>query len=148
MKHWTTETTGRVVFLRLDKGEDLLEGIQAALREHQLRDGMVISGIATVSHCRLHQVQGTDYPAVDKILELDGPLEVMNISGISADGALHLHATVADQNGRAYGGHVEPGCTVLYLAEIAVLEAPDAKMTRERSEHGIFQLVGGDGNIS
>lgn len=49
-------------------------------------------------------------------VSLDGPLEVLFCVGNVGlkDGLpfVHAHMTLADTNGRSYGGHLMPGCTV------------------------------------
>ncbi len=134
MQHWSGGSFGRTVFVRLDNGDDFLESLQQVLQESNIRFGVVVSGIATFKRCRLHQVQHTDYPPQESILELNEALEVMNVDGIIADGQLHIHCTVATRDGKTYGGHVEPGCTVLYLAEVCIAEVNDVKMSRRADE--------------
>jgi predicted DNA-binding protein with PD1-like motif len=141
MMIWTAEGWRRIVVMRLDPGEDFLNALRAGLAHYDVRDGVVLSCVATWAPCRLHQVQDTGYPAKERILELPGPVEVMNVSGAVAGGEPHLHATVADREGRAYGGHVEPGTAVLYLAEVVVGELSGNRMVRVRDARGIAQLT-------
>jgi len=140
MQSWEARSAGRVVFLRLDRGDDLLDALAQALARHGVRDGVVLSTVATFERCRLHQAQGTGFPIEEEILELAGPVEVMQASGVVASGQPHIHATVADRRGHAYGGHLEPGSTVLYLAEVAILETVGTAMARRPSPDGVQQL--------
>ena len=142
MQSWEAPAAGRVVFIRMDRGDDFLDTLQERLRHHGVRHGVVMSVVATLERCVLHQAQGTGMPIQEKQLVLDGPVEVMQISGIVADGTPHLHASVADRDGRAYGGHLDPGSRVLYLAEVSILETPAAQMARRAVGGGLVQLVG------
>ena len=142
MQHWVGAGFGRTLFVRLDNGDDFLSGLQAALDAAHIRFGVVVSGIATFERCRLHQVLHTGYPPTEGFLELREPLEVTSVDGIIAEGQPHLHCTVATKEGNALGGHIEPGCIVLYLAEICVVEAMGVRMARRRDqEHQVSLLT-------
>ena len=51
------------------------------------------------------------------------------MSGVIADYHVHCHLTLCDRR-RAFGGHLEEGCRVLSLAEIALLKLGRLKMKR------------------
>ena len=140
MRDWIVPATGRVVLVSLARGDDFLQSIQAALAHSGVRSGVVLSAVATLAHCRLHQVQSADDVEDQRILELDGPLELTSASGVVANGEAHLHATVADRAGHAYGGHLEPDCPVLFLAEVSVLAVDAPGMARTRGADGIARL--------
>jgi len=54
----------------------------------------------------------------------DKPLELAHIGGVIANGEPHLHIIVSDSE-KAYAGHLEEDCRVLYLAEIVIIEIKD-----------------------
>lgn len=66
-------------------------------------------------------------------------MELASIDGIIADGVPHLHTVVSDHE-KAYAGHLEPGCRVLYLAEIVIMELEGDALTRIKNEKGINEL--------
>ncbi len=134
MQYWSGAGLGRTIFVRMDNGDDFLDSLQTALDAEGIRFGFVASGIATFKQCRLHQVLHCDYPPSEGFLELTEPLEVMSVDGLIAAGKPHLHCTIATKDGKAYGGHIEPGCIVLYLAEVCVVEATGVQMDRRRDE--------------
>jgi hypothetical protein len=70
----------------------------------------------------------------------DKPLEVSSIDGLIAGGVPHLHMVVSDHE-KAYSGHLEEGCRVLYLAEVVIAELEAAGLHRVRDEKGINMLV-------
>ena len=45
---------------------------------------------------------------------------------------------------RVYTGHMEPGCEVQYLAELAILELPELPLIRKSDEFGISYLTFSD----
>lgn len=141
MENFTAKLSGKVVVLRLDPGDRLLESIQAAIQKEGIKDGYIASAIGTLDHCVMHMVMTTGYPAVEYFARWeDKPLELSSIDGIIADGFPHLHMVVAD-NEHAYAGHLEPGCRVLYLAEIVIVELDQANLKRVRNERGINELA-------
>lgn len=120
-----------VFALRLDYGEDLYEGIQAFLRKNEIRNGIVMSGIATLSKARIHVVATTGFPSENVFQEFEGPIEICGVHGLIADYEPHLHMTFSIYGEeRTYVAHMEPGCTVLYLAELAIAKLSGMEMTR------------------
>ena len=57
-----------------------------------------------------------------------------------AGGVPHLHMVVSDHE-KAYSGHLEKGCRVLYLAEVVIIELDGAQLHRVRNVKGILKLV-------
>jgi predicted DNA-binding protein with PD1-like motif len=77
-------------------------------------------------------------------VDLEGPLEILScIGNISLkDGIpfVHAHMTLADAKGRAYGGHVMPGCIVGATFEVTVL-AYKFELTRKLDPHTQLHLL-------
>jgi uncharacterized protein len=141
MESFETRTTGRVFALRLDPGDYLLESINAFIQHKGIQEAYIASAIGTLDYCVLHMVMTTGYPPVEHFEHWeDKPLEVSAISGIIASGTPHLHMVVSDHQ-KAYSGHVEPGCRVLYLAEIVIAELEPSGLQRVRDEKGILKLT-------
>jgi predicted DNA-binding protein with PD1-like motif len=111
-------------------GEMLLESIREAIKDQEIINGAVISGIGTLKTCHLHYVDHTGFPPKDIFYKLEKPLELLNVSGLIADGEPHLHIMVSCRDNETYGGHLENKSEVLYLAEIAILVFNDHHMTR------------------
>jgi len=59
-----------------------------------------------------------------------GPLEIVSLVGTIASNGAHLHAAVADAEGRVTGGHVAFGCIVDTTAEVVVVEDRRSRYTR------------------
>jgi hypothetical protein len=90
----------------------------------------------------MHHIEHNCFPPEDRIYTCDQPLEVSNISGIIADGKPHLHMTVGYRDEWALAGHVEPGCEVLYLAELVVLKFNDLALARHFDAERRISLLG------
>ncbi len=141
MEYFETKTSGRAFVLRLDPGDLLLECINEFIQKENLQEGYVASAIGTLDHCVMHMVMTTGYPPVEHFERWeDKPLEVTSIDGIIAGGTPHLHMVVSDHQ-KAYSGHLEPGCQVLYLAEIVIVELESSGLKRARDEQGILKLT-------
>lgn len=141
MKVYSSKAGGRVLVIRLNRGDYLRESIEEAIREAGITDGALVCGYGTLDCCTLHMINTYDvFPAVEDFPHWENyPLELVSMTGIIADGVAHIHAVVSDK-GRAVGGHLEPGCRVVYLAEIVIYEHSEMKLTRKPTEWGPLAL--------
>jgi predicted DNA-binding protein with PD1-like motif len=120
---------GRIIVLRGDRGEDLLETIETNARGNHVANGVIISAIGTLENCRIHRVTSKKLPPEEEYVDIDGPLEINSVSGVIANGRLHAHISVSNGKG-TYGGHLEPGSRILYLAEIVMTEITRVSFNR------------------
>ena len=110
---WPADAT-RFLAFRLGPGADLRQGLEAAFAAEPEPSGFVASCVGSLARAALR------YAGEDGAGATAGPLELVSLSGtLSADGP-HLHASVADAEGRVTGGHVLPGCVVRTTAEVVV----------------------------
>jgi len=129
-----------VIAFRLDQGEDVLQSVEALARDKDIHTGIVLSGIGTLDRARLHHITHTGYPSTDEFVEYEGPIELLNMQGLIAEHAAHLHTCVSIKD-QTYMGHLEPGCRVLYLAEIAIGRLEGLRLCRlPNPQTGIRQL--------
>ncbi|MFW6026289.1 MAG: PPC domain-containing DNA-binding protein [Candidatus Woesearchaeota archaeon] len=120
--------------------KDLLGEINKSIEKHNIKNGVILSGYGTLSEAVLHMVTTTDYPVKEHFEEMNKPLEIISIDGLIVEGDLHAHITLSDKD-QAYGGHLEPGCKVLYLAEIVIgIFEDNIKLKRKENEHGLNLL--------
>jgi hypothetical protein len=122
-------TVSEVIALRLDQGDDVLDSISKAARKLDLHTGVVISGIGTLDQARVHHITHTGYPSVDEFVTYEGPIELLSIDGIIAEYVPHLHTCISIKE-KTYMGHLEQGCRVLYLAEIAIARVDNLRLCR------------------
>jgi uncharacterized protein len=140
--------TSDMILVRFDPGERLLEGLRELIQAEGVRTGLVVSGIGTLSVCRLHQAVAGYPPNLmtrrQEYLELRGSYEIGAIQGIIADGEPHLHLTVSEGS-RTVAGHLEEGCVVLGVAEVAILRGEGTPVRRViRGPEKINQLTAGE----
>ena len=141
MKSFVGKGLGKAYTLRLDQGDYLLESIENFISDNNIHNAVVVSGIGTLDYCVLHMVMTTGYPPVEHFERWDdSPLELSSISGIIADGTPHLHMVVSDAE-KAYSGHLEKGCRILYLGEIVIVEMEGFNYSRIRNEKNILELT-------
>ena len=120
-----------IVVLGLEPGDLLLESIRKAIRKHRIRDGAIVSGIGTLKNCRLHYIEGIDFPPQNQFFMVAKPLELLSVSGTIADREPHVHVVISRGETEVFAGHLEDGSEVAYLAEIAILKFGGVPMTRQ-----------------
>ena len=142
MEYFSTEKTGRIFVLRLDPGDYLLESIEDLVQKESIEDAVVVSAIGTLDQYRVHWVTTTGFPPENHFEHWkDKPLELASVGGVIANGEPHLHIVVSDSE-KAYSGHLEKGCRVLYLVEMVIIELRSLNLSRESDKNHIVRLTG------
>ena len=121
---------GDIVVLRLAYGDLLLESLQDICRREKVRDGVILTGFGSLTHHAVTGVVGAAFPP-RRFFKRTTPrgVEIIAMSGVIADYHVHCHIVLCDRKG-AFGGHLEAGCRVLSLAEIALMRVDGIKMAR------------------
>ena len=117
-------TVAEVLWVRLDKGDLVLESLQKIIDDHKIRDGAVLSAVGGLETCRFHGVNGT-------MTTVEEAVELLHLAGLIADGKPHLHIVVSNKAKGAFGGHLEEGCKVLSQVEIGVARYGGTAMSRK-----------------
>lgn len=126
----------RTLAIRLHPNRDLRSALQALLAEHGVDAAFVLQGIGSLDGAWIR------FAGRDEATELRGDLEILTLAGSLAPDGVHLHMSVADSEGRVFGGHVAPGCIVRTTAEILVALLPDVSFSREHdAQSGWQELV-------
>jgi predicted DNA-binding protein with PD1-like motif len=114
--------------LRLQPGADLRAALDEHLKALGVTAAFVVAGIGSLTVARLRLAADASET------KLEGPLELLSLSGtLSIDGS-HLHMAVSDADGKVRGGHVCPGCEIRTTAEVLIAELPDWEFRREADE--------------
>ncbi|HEV8440068.1 MAG TPA: PPC domain-containing DNA-binding protein [Methylomirabilota bacterium] len=121
---------GEVVVLRLAYGDLLLESLRSICRAEGIRNGVILTGFGSLTDLSVTGVVGPQFPP-RRFYTRRAPrgVEIVGMAGVIADYHVHCHLTLCDRRG-AFGGHLEEGCRVLSLAEIAILKLGRLKMKR------------------
>ncbi len=142
--------TGRKIIGRLLPGTDLIKGIEAMCRCHDVKYANVVSVIGSLMEARIVYVvadeAGKKGIRYDDPVWLEGPLEILASQGIVGrtvddEPSIHLHCLMSDPAMTVYGGHVvEEGNPVLVTAEILIQEVSDVQIIRRQDEETGFPL--------
>jgi uncharacterized protein len=124
----------------LDRDALLLESILDVIKQKNIQDGYVMVGSGSVQSCTYHYVTSTALKPVNAFKTVKGPFEILNAGGIIAAGEPHVHITLSSPEKGAFGGHLEKGCRVLYLAEVTILQFRGPALTRANNQNGVSML--------
>jgi predicted DNA-binding protein with PD1-like motif len=114
--------------VRLDTGEDVLQGIRAAVKEAGIRHALILSGVGSVSRYHVHVVKTTNVPPGDVFFQGEGPYDILSIAGMVMDGRVHAHITLSDTE-KALGGHLEEGCLILSFGIVILAQTDGMDLT-------------------
>jgi predicted DNA-binding protein with PD1-like motif len=112
----------RVVVMRMKFQADLLHGMEKLVKQENIRNGIILSGIGSLRGYKVHSVSSRDLPPTDTyVSDARAPANLNGMNGYIVDGAIHAHVTLAlDKGSRTVSGHLEPGCEVLTYAIVTV----------------------------
>jgi len=111
--------------LRLSPGDDLRAALAAAMTAAGAEAAFVLAGIGSLREARLR------FAGRDPLHHAVGDLEILTLSGTLGAGGTHLHASLADADGRVLDGHVAPECIVRTTTEVLLALLDDVRFTRE-----------------
>ena len=117
----------RVVLVRLDPGDDLLDTLQTAVRAEGITSAVILSGVGSLSRYQVHVVATTNLPPGDTFFGEDGPYDILALTGLVLGERVHAHVTLSNTE-KAIGGHLERGCRILTFAVVALGDAPGARV--------------------
>jgi len=111
----------RVLLGRLEKGDDVLEG----LTEFCVQDGVQAGSIQALGLLQRGRLRFYDQAtATHHETEFEQPMElaslVGNISSKDGEVFLHCHVVLADRQGRCFGGHLAPG-NIAFVCEFTIM---------------------------
>jgi predicted DNA-binding protein with PD1-like motif len=123
--HIESTAASRMIFLRLDPGEDVLDAIRSAVQQQGIRNAVLVSGVGSLDRYHVHVVKTTNLPPGNVFFKEEGPYDILTVTGLVIDGEVHAHITFSNPD-RAMGGHLEQGCRVLTFAVVAMMLTDDA----------------------
>jgi predicted DNA-binding protein with PD1-like motif len=124
----------------LDRDALLLESIAEVVKQKDIQDGEVFVTAGSVQDCTYHYVTSTAQKPVNAYKTVKGAMEILNAGGMIAAGEPHLHITLSTPGKGAFGGHLEKGCRVLYLAEVTIVKFSGPSLTRKDNVNGVSLL--------
>lgn len=139
MRTYECEQLGKAVVIHMSKGEDILRSITEECARLGVKNAMVVGAIGSLRKVSYHRIESLADDPVNTYVTLEKPTELSALQGLILDGEPHLHITCCDPQ-HAYGGHMELGCEVQYLAEVSLVELKGADLTRRLDEFGISYI--------
>ena len=105
----------KIAGIRLQRGEDMMASIEKACNENGINNGVILSIIGSLEKaCFVETINNSNTKSGvsgSDLITLDGPVEVLAAQGEichkdSGELRVHIHATLSDSEGHAYGGHI------------------------------------------
>lgn len=109
-----------ILVLRYKYKSDLLQGLKKSVKEQGIVNGVILSGIGSVTSYHIHSVSNSEFPSQNiYIRDPDSPADLASMNGYIVDGRVHAHVTLTNENG-AFGGHLEEGTTIFTFAIVTI----------------------------
>lgn len=125
-----------IIVLKLTNDEDVFQSIKNAVKKHEIRSGIIITGIGMLKDFEL----GYFDPGGYKTKFFTEPHELVSMMGSIAyskdEGAKflpHIHCSVADRKHHVFGGHLYKG-RVNVVNEITMLRLDELRLNRVKNE--------------
>jgi predicted DNA-binding protein with PD1-like motif len=115
----------RVILVRIAPQEDILLGLRQAVADHQIKNGLILTGFGSVSHSHFHVVMSNELPPKESYPKSIQPLDICSFNGYILDGKVYCHIDFFDER-NGFGGHLEEGTLALTFANIAIGEIEDS----------------------
>jgi len=135
-----SSSIARVVVGRLEHGSDLLSSIKSIVKSEGIMFGLVYA-IGAVKRAKLAYYN--QYEKKYEVITIDKPMEILSCIGnvIGGDEVIvHLHITLGDSDGKAYGGHLLEG-TEVFACEVAIIELSGVRAERVYDEKTGLKLL-------
>ena len=106
----------KTIAVRLTDGEDVFMSIKRITEKQKIEAGVILSGVGSLktSNIRVPVINGE----VKYINPID--LEIDALHGTVSKNGCHVHITVSDREGHAWGGHMKEGCIVRTTCELVI----------------------------
>lgn len=128
--------SARMAALRLIPGADPVAALRDLQRDTGARAMAMVTCVGSLTRAMIRHAnrpEGTEYL---------GHYEITSLVGTIDPAGEHLHLTIADGDGRAFGGHLLPGSRVYTTAEIVVAILDGLAFARAPCRHsGYDELV-------
>ena len=110
----------RVLILRFKYQSDLLAGLESMVKQHGIRNAVILAGAGSLRGYHVHTVSNRTFPSKN-IYTKDptAPADLLGINGYVVDGRVHAHITLGGAE-KAFGGHLEAGTEVFTFAVVTL----------------------------
>ncbi len=119
-------TNNRVYAFRLHPNQDLKKEIIAFAIEKKIEAGYIITCVGSL------KTAGIRFANQPNTTQLENKFEIVSLVGtFGASSGAHLHISIADGEGKNFGGHLNDGNLIYTTAEIVVGEIWDVRFSRQ-----------------
>lgn len=118
----------RIHALRLLPGQDIRKELESYVMKEKIEAASILSAVGSVKDGFLR------YSDQKEFTRIEGPLEVVSLSGTLSMHGMHLHASFSDAEGKTLGGHFGEGNLVYTTLEVVIGEYPQLIFKRPMDE--------------
>lgn len=111
--------------IRLHPGQDLRVEIDKFVEKKAIKAGAILTCVGNLSKAVLRMADASI------IKTYDGTFEITSLVGTVEKGNSHLHITISDKDGNAFGGHLKNDSIVGITAEVVIGELEGLVFKRE-----------------
>jgi predicted DNA-binding protein with PD1-like motif len=109
-----------ILVLRFKYQADLLAGLESMVKQHKIRNAVILAGAGSLRSYHLHSVSNRTFPSKNIYLkDPTAPSDLVSMNGYIIDGKVHAHMTLTNEE-KAFGGHLEAGTTVFTFAIVTL----------------------------
>lgn len=125
----------KTIAKRLTDGQDLLIEIRKLLDEHDVEAGIILSAVGSLRKSNIR------VPVINGGVKYISPenLEIDSLHGTVSKNGCHLHISVSDIDGKAWGGHLKEGCTIRTTCELVIGVLEDTSFKRAMDKDTGFE---------
>jgi len=110
----------RILILRFKYQADLLAGLEQMVKQHKIRNAVILAGAGSLRGYHVHSVSNRTFPSKNLyVKDPTTPCDIASMNGYIVDGKVHAHMVLTNEE-KAFGGHVEAGNSVFTFAVVTV----------------------------
>ncbi len=132
---WAQASPGRIWATRLCPGQDLKDEIEIWVAKYNVKAASIVSAVGSLS------IAAIRFAGSSRQWNEGGDWELVSLQGTLGVEGIHIHMSVADKEGRVFGGHLMSGCTVRTTMELVIMQLDKIKFHRtEDTQTGYKEL--------
>ena len=110
----------RVLVLRFKYQADLLAGLESMVKQHKIRNAVILAGAGSLRGYHIHSVSNRTFPSKNiYVKDPTAPSDLVSMNGYVVNGKVHAHMTLTNED-KAFGGHLEAGTEVFTFAIVTL----------------------------
>ncbi len=119
--------------LRLKPDQDLKESLKTFVTSNNIESGFILTTVGSLKQATIRFANQSHSKVLNEKFEIVSLVGTLSTSGI------HLHISIADQEGKTVGGHLDSGCIIYTTAEIVIGISPEFTFIRTTDEQTGFK---------